>query len=78
MSTKVCSSYTSRSAGNSAKRWSNMSERQELLATVMERKKALQKEAPVEFYKQIFQEIKVLEEQFVRRRFGSAGQVGTF
>ena len=40
-----------------------MSERQELLATVMERKKTLQKEAPEEFHKQIFQDTKELEEQ---------------
>ena len=35
-----------------------MSEWQELLGTVMERKKALQNEAPLEFYKQTFQQIK--------------------
>ena len=38
-----------------------MSERQESLATGMQRKKTLQKEAAVEFKKQIFQEVKELE-----------------
>ena len=40
-----------------------MSERQELLAALMESKKSLQKEAPKEFHGHIFQEVKALEEQ---------------
>ena len=40
-----------------------VSERQELLAALMESKKSLQKEAREEFHRQIFQEFKELQEQ---------------
>ena len=40
-----------------------LSEKQELLATLMESKKSLQKVAPQEFERQIFQELNELEEQ---------------
>ena len=40
-----------------------LSEKQELLATLMEGKMSLQKVAPEEFRRQIFQELKELEEQ---------------
>ena len=40
-----------------------LSEKQELLVTLMESKKCLQRDAPERFQKQIFQELKELEEQ---------------
>ena len=54
-----------------------LSERQEFLATVMERKKTLQKEALVEFNKQIFQEIKDLRNNCLKRT-GSAREEAQF
>ena len=50
------------------------SERQELLVIVMERKKALRKEALEEFHKQIFQEIKDLEEQLSKEELDLLGK----
>ena len=52
-----------------------MSERQESLATVMESMKILQKEAPVTFQEQIFQEIKELEEQLSKEELDLLGTV---
>ena len=40
-----------------------MSERQELLAALLESKKSLQKDALEKFHEKIFQELKELEEQ---------------
>ena len=47
-----------------------MSERQELLAAQMERLKILQRDAPEEFHKHMFLEIKELEEQRFKEELG--------
>ena len=51
-----------------------MSERQDLLATVLERKKALPNKAPEGFHKQIFQEIKDMDWQLFTEKIGSDRQ----
>ena len=51
-----------------------LSEKQELLATLMESKKSLQKVAPDEFQRQIFQELKELEERKSREALELLGR----
>ena len=49
----------------------HLSEKQELLATLMESKMSLQKVAPEEFQRQIFQELKELEDRRQKKHWSS-------
>ena len=52
----------------------HMSERQDLLVAMLERKKIMSREAPEEFQKQIFQEIKKLEERLSEKEMELLGK----
>ena len=72
--TKGSSSFSNRNARSFAKTVEQMSERQELLATLMESKKSLQKDASVEFQRQILQELKELEKHKSKEAMELLGQ----
>ena len=51
----------------------HLSDKQEVLASLMEGKTSMQKVAPEDFQRQIFQELKELEEQKTKRSIGAIG-----
>ena len=71
---KGCSSYWNRRARNSAKRSNTWAKDKELLVAMMERRKIMQRDAPEEFQKRIFQEINTLEERLPEEEIGVLGK----